>query len=100
MKRSIRRYHTLRVRTRRLRLHYDLYPRCLINWDSNPTPIYKIIKHAPCWPDCEPKWWQKAYNLQPSRIRQNRLLRAVVRGIDPDAIPRWPDYRKPRSYYW
>lgn len=100
MKRSIRRYHTLRVRTRLLRLHYEVYPGCLVDWDDSPLPLYKIVKRAPCWLGCEPRWWQKAHNLQPSRIRQNRLLHVVVRGSNPDAIPRWPDYRKPHNYYW
>lgn len=48
----------------------------------------------------EPKHWQKQFNLQPSRIRQNQLLRAIERGVDPDSVRRWPDYRKPHFYYW
>jgi len=48
----------------------------------------------------EPKHWRKQFNLQPSRIRQNQLLRSIERGVDPDAIRRWPDYRKPHIYYW
>jgi len=100
MKRSIRRYHTRRVRVRLLRLHYEVYPGCLTDWCGNPYPVHKILKDNPCWLAGEPKCWQKAYNLQPSRIRQNRLLRAIVRGIDPDSVRRWPDYRKPHVYYW
>jgi hypothetical protein len=48
----------------------------------------------------EPKHWQYEFNIRPSRIRQNQLLRAVERGVDPDVIGRWPDYRKPHIYYW
>jgi hypothetical protein len=48
----------------------------------------------------EPKHWQYDFNIRPSRARQNQLLRSIARGIEPDGIRRWPDYRKPHIYYW
>lgn len=47
----------------------------------------------------EPGYWENEMMIQPSRIRQNRKLRLVENGCDPDAID-WPDYRKPVIYYW
>lgn len=53
-----------------------------------------------CTMNGEPKAWQYDFNIRPSRIRQNQLLRGIERGLDPDVIRRWPDYRKPHIYFW
>lgn len=52
-----------------------------------------------CTMNGEPKLWQRDFNIRPSRIRQNQMLRGVERGLDPD-LKRWPDYRRPHLYYW
>lgn len=52
-----------------------------------------------CTMNGEPKHWQYAFNIRPSRTCQNRLVREVERGVDPDLLM-WPDYRKPHVYYW
>lgn len=53
-----------------------------------------------CTMNGEPKEWQYEFNLRPSRSRQNRLVREIERGMDPDVLGCWPDYRKPHIYYW
>lgn len=100
MDRSTRRHHARRVRARLLRLHYDVAPACLQDLRGELRPVHEILKYSPCWLGGEPKWWQKLHNLRPSRHRQNRILHAIRRGLDPDAVGRWPDYRKPHIYYW
>ena len=47
----------------------------------------------------EPGHWVHDWMTVPARIRQKRLERAVVRGLDPEGIS-WPDNRKPHKYYW
>lgn len=64
---------------------------------QRPQPWQQVSR---CTMNGEPTHWQYAFNIRPSRIRQNRLLRDIVRGVDPDAIVGWPDYRRPHIYYW
>jgi hypothetical protein len=92
MNRSTRRFHFRRVRTRLLRLHYVVSGTC--------CPARDALKHSPFWISNEPKWWQRLHNLRPSRRQQKQMLHAIGRGLDPDAVGRWPDYRKPHIYYW
>ena len=104
MKRSIRRHQQRVAKLRHLRLiwrHTTWYWHGRGNdpagWQTSNKPWQAVHRSSM---GGEPKWWQKEQNLQPSRIRQNRLLRAVERGVNPDTISRWPDYRKPHIYYW
>jgi hypothetical protein len=92
--RANRRYHALRVKNRHLRRHFH------VSRDSVTVPLARLLKIAPHWTQNEPKWWRKAMNIRPSRIESNRILARVALGLDPDLIRRWPDYRKPRPYYW
>lgn len=66
-------------------------------WYPRRKPWQQVSR---CTMRGEPKAWQKWTNLQPSRARQNHLLRGIRRGIDPETVPGWPDYRKPHQYYW
>jgi len=46
-----------------------------------------------------PKWWDVEYHTRPARIRSNRLLHLIERGVDSDVL-HFPNYRKPHIYYW
>lgn len=108
MKKALRRHQQRVARLRHVRVIWRSHP-----WNWKGT-VYRIIDPPERWyrphrpwqlvPRCtmngEPKHWQKQFNLRPSRIRQNQLLRDIQRGVDPDVVRRWPDYRKPHIYYW
>ena len=46
-----------------------------------------------------PGWWDHEFSTIPSRRASNRQLNMILRGISPDLIV-WPDYKKPKLYYW
>ncbi len=97
MDRGTRRHHAERVRIRKhrrlwvsenaKRLWQDGY-RCRL-W----RPMHKLTMNG------YPKWWDVAYHTRPARIRSNRLLHLIERGVDSDLL-NFPDYRKPHIYYW
>lgn len=69
-------------------------------------PLYWRRDNHDYWPSQysmmsgNPRWWDIVFHTRPSRARAQRLLQAVRAGRrDPDDTC-WPDYRKPRSYYW
>ena len=99
MKRSIRRHQQRVAKLRHIRIvwrHTTWHwlgwgNQAAGGWQTSEKPWQAVYR---CSMGGEPKWWQKERNLQPSRIRQNRLLHAIERGMNPDAVRRWPDYRK------
>jgi len=48
----------------------------------------------------DPGRWLHQYVTRPARARSNGLLHQVERGLDPDQIADWPDYRRPHVYFW
>lgn len=110
--RALRRHQQRVAQLRHIRIIWRSSP---WRWDQSPNRVlpdpdwacdWRPYQRKPwqqvsrCTMNGEPKHWQQAFNLRPSRIRQNQLLRHIERGRDPDVIPRWPDYRKPHIYYW
>jgi hypothetical protein len=109
-KRALRRHQQWVAKLRHVRIVWASYP-----WPWARTPLNSIpepwrwrsdYRRKPwqqvsrCTMSSEPKHWQYAFNIRPSRTRQNQLVRLMERGLDPDVIGRWPDYRKPHIYYW
>lgn len=105
--RALRRHQQRVARLRHVRIVWRSWP---WHWDGTPFRVVPepdwLWRRKP-WQQIsrttmngEPKHWQKDFNLRPSRVRQNQRLRAIERGMNPDAIDRWPDYRKPHIYYW
>lgn len=47
----------------------------------------------------EPGHWEHEMEIQPARIRTNRMLRLVELGHDPDSLE-WPDFKRPQIWYW
>jgi hypothetical protein len=39
------------------------------------------------------------FHIRPTRRKQRRLEKSILRGADPDGIA-WPLGKKPHSYYW
>jgi hypothetical protein len=112
MKKALRRHQQRVAAIRRARY---IWRECTWYWHGTffavlqDDPRFQPGWHAPEKPwqhspritmNGEPKWHQKLHNLRPSRVRSNRLLRDIERGVDPDLIRRWPDYRRPHIYYW
>lgn len=107
--RALRRHQQRVAKLRHARI---VWRSCPWYWDGTlfhtiPEPGWRWVWHRKPWQQVcrctmngEPKHWQKVFNLQPSRIRQNQILRDMERGIDPDTVRRWPDYRRPHIYYW
>lgn len=110
-KRSLRRHQQRVAHLRHVRIIWQTFP---WHWEGTPFHVipepdewlYRWRRRKP-WQDVprltmngEPKSWQYDHNIRPSRIRQNQLLRAIERGLDPDLVRRWPDYRKPHIYFW
>jgi len=104
--RALRRHQQDVARLRHIRIVWRSYP---WNWTDRPYRVEPDDGWRPrkpwqqvsrCTMNGEPKHWQQEFNLRPSRVRQNQLLRHIERGIDPDVIRRWPDYRRPHIYYW
>jgi hypothetical protein len=50
------------------------------------------------WLEETPRWWRKMMNIRPSRRKQARRLNDIVAGVEDDGD--WPDFRRPREYYW
>jgi hypothetical protein len=113
-KRALRRHQQRVARIRHIRIVWQSHQ---WTWDGSPFnsqpegPHPRRLWYTParrrpwqqvsrCTMNGEPKAWQYDFNIRPSRVRQNQLLRGIERGIDPDLVRRWPDYRKPHVYYW
>lgn len=53
-----------------------------------------------CMMNSSPAWFDRLFHTRPARAKTRRLVADIRKGYrDPDNTC-WPDYRKPRSYYW
>jgi hypothetical protein len=110
-KRALRRHQQWVAKLRHVRIIWASH-----SWPWSRTPFNSVPERL-WWFSCdyrrkpwkqvsrytmngEPKHWQYDFNIRPSRTRQSQLVRLIERGLDPDVIGRWPDYRKPHIYYW
>jgi hypothetical protein len=107
-KRALRRHQQWVAKLRHVRIIWASH-----SWPWLRTPLNSVPEEGWSWyrrkpwqqvgrctMNGEPKHWQYDFNIRPSRTRQNQLVRLIERGLDPDVIGRWPDYRKPHIYYW
>ncbi len=51
------------------------------------------------WMGNWPAWWDIVFHRRPARRRAARLLSAIYRGADPEAVA-WPVNKKPHQYFW
>jgi hypothetical protein len=106
MNRALRRHQKKVARLRRVRILRDAHgawkPRSFMSpysaetaWGWEP----KVWRYMCRLAMREPGWWTHERMIQPARIESHRMERHLERGLEPDLFI-WPDYRKPKHYYW
>ena len=92
MDRGERRYHALRVRTRRLhllRVNFGPWGR-----ESVRERPWQALNEMGRWLMRDPGRWEREMMIRPARSEQNQMLRrGEYEGV-------FPNYRKPVIYYW
>ena len=102
--RALRRHHRIRLKLRILNFRFiddrpDHY------WQTGPWKWH--YDHR--WYADEPlnwmtesghKHWRKTQMTIPARAKEHAALRLIKRGMNPDAVQRWPDHKKPFVYFW
>lgn len=95
MKRSLRRWQQYVARVRKANLFWfshGRYGRAAMR-ERIHQPPRKWMMREPCGE------WNRCQHLRPARVRSNQLERLIEIGRDSDSL-NFPDYKRPRIWYW